>query len=140
MMPQMVSMNSGSAKVFSGNLFANRSTTDDTILIGWLTGDEPGWTRKLARSAAHSLWFDLTRMLFPEKCDQVLTLVAKSHPFGETSSNAISTTMIEVTMLADGGCEITGWEGRRAWTIRLDGYEIYRFWAALDVALFPVGW
>ena len=30
--------------------------------------------------------------------------------------------------------------GPPGWVIRLDAYEVYRFWASLDTALFPTGW
>jgi hypothetical protein len=50
------------------------------------------------------------------------------------------TTHAFVSQLDDGGCKIEGWVGKPGWRVLVDAYEIYRFWAALDSALYPTGW
>jgi hypothetical protein len=126
---------------FSANLFASRNTNEQTVVIGGLATDEHEWVRTLTRRAAIALWFDLTKLLFPEKSGQVISQVSTvpSMPaFNVENANITSWTF--VSLLPDGGIEISGWVGKPGWSVRLNAYEVYRFWAALDAALYPTGW
>jgi hypothetical protein len=127
--------------VDSANLYAERNDEGETVTIGGTALDNRLWSQTLTRRAARSLWFDLTRLLFPEKSDQVIAQVTTmpSMPrFNEEPTRLTSWTF--VTQQPDGGCVISGWNGFPGWCIRLSAYEVYRFWATLDIALFPTGW
>ncbi len=126
---------------FSANLFANRNAHDDTVMIGGIDPNETEWVYTLTKRAARSLWFDLTRLLFPEKSDEVIAQVATVPSLPPRNPDKpYLTSHTFVTARPDGGCEISGWIGEPAWSVRLSAYEVYRFWAALDMALFPTGW
>jgi len=124
----------------TANLFASRSQNDH-VVIGGLAADETQWAQTLTRRAALGLWFDLTRLLFPEKSDEVIAQVAtmRSIPV-MTSEPTEVTSAVFVTALHQGDCQIDGWMGRPGWRVRLSAFEVYRFWAELDKALYPTGW
>ncbi len=127
--------------VDSVNLFANRSEDGETFLIGGSALDQSEWEQTLTKRAARGLWFDLTRLLFPEKSDQVIAQVSTMPSLPRFNSEPTAlTSWAFVTEQPGGGCVISGWNGFPGWSIRLNAYEIYRFWAALDIALFPTGW
>jgi len=127
--------------VDSVNLFVERAEDGETFVIGGIAPDESEWVQTLTKRAARSLWFDLTRLLFPEKSDQVIAQVTTmpSMPHFNTEPSSL-TSWTFVTERPDGSCVISGWNGFPGWCIRLSAYEIYRFWATLDIALFPTGW
>jgi hypothetical protein len=50
------------------------------------------------------------------------------------------TTWAFVCQREGGGALVSGWMGRPSWSLHLSAFEVYRFWAALDTALFPAGW
>lgn len=128
--------------VSAANLFASRGVQDDTIVIGGLMPDETQWTQTLTHRAARALWVEMTKLLFPDKSAQVIGHVATlpSLPPFQDDDESNLTTWAFVRILDEGGCEISGWKGKTGWCLHLNAYQVYRFWAALDVALFPAGW
>lgn len=140
-MTQLHAMPPDQEPIDSVNLFVERSKDGETFHIGGVGLDQSEWAQMLTKRAARGLWFDLTRLLFPEKSDQVIAQVSTmpSMPHFNTEPSAL-TSWTFVTERPDGSCVISGWNGFPGWVIRLNAYEIYRFWAALDVALFPTGW
>lgn len=123
------------------DLFVVRSDDAETYRIGGSTTEGVDWQQSLTKRAARGLWFDLTRLLYPERSDQVIAQVSTmpSMPRFNTDSGGL-TTWAFVTERPDGSCIISGWCGLPGWSVRLTTYEIYRFWATLDTALFPTGW
>lgn len=122
------------------NLYAGQSPADDRVVIGGQTDEQACWSQTLTRRAARSLWFDLTRLLFPEKSDEVIAQVTTIPSLAVPDEDEQITQWVLVTQRPDGGCVISGWSGFPGWSICLTAHEVYRFWVALDLALFPTGW
>jgi len=122
----------------STNLFVSRKAESDSIVVGGIGEDTTRWTRVLSHRAAQMLWFHLTRFLFPEKSDMVTALVTTA-PLRSATLPTITTHMM-VDKLQSGGYEFMGMVGEQTWWVRLNDYEAHRFWTALDIALYPVGW
>ena len=126
---------------FAANLFARQTGRDQTVMIGGLGDDEIDWEYVLTRRASLALWYDLTRLLFPEKSDEVIGQVSTMRSLPRIAVPGMDvTSAVFVTAVDEGGCQLEGWNGETGWVLRLDAYEIYRFWAALDTALYPTGW
>ncbi|MBZ0293970.1 MAG: hypothetical protein K8L99_15510 [Anaerolineae bacterium] len=122
----------------STNLFASRKASGESLVVGGIGEDSSRWTRVLSTRAAQMLWFHLTRLLFPEKSEMVTALVSTA-PLRSNTLPTITTHMV-VDPVEGGGVEIIGWVGDNTWWVRLNDYEARRFWTALDLALYPVGW
>lgn len=122
----------------STNLFVSRKTGGESLVVGGVAEDASRWTRVLSQRAAQMLWFNLTRLLFPEKSDMVTALVTTA-PLRSENLPTITTHMT-VDQREDGAFEIAGWVADQMWWVCLSEYEARRFWTALDIALFPVGW
>lgn len=126
---------------FAASLFARETGADRSVMIGGLGDDEMEWTHTLSRRAALGLWYDLTRLLFPDKSDEVIAQVSTLRAMPRVSTDPLGeTALVFVTGLSDGGCQLEGWSGASSWLLVLNTYEVYRFWAALDSALYPSGW
>jgi hypothetical protein len=125
----------------SVDVSATRSADGETVVVSGTALDSTPWEYTLTKRAARSLWFDLTRLLYPEKSDQVIAQMTTmpSMPRFDSAPSAL-TSWVFVSQGPDGCGIINGWNGYPGWTVRLNAYEIYRFWASLDVALFPTGW
>lgn len=122
----------------STNLFVSRKASGESLVVGGIGENTTRWTRVLSARAAQMLWFHLTRMLFPEKSEMVTALVTTA-PLRSEALPTITTHMV-VDPVEGGGFEIAGWVGEQTWWVQLDEYEARRFWTALDIALYPVGW
>ncbi|MBZ0303521.1 MAG: hypothetical protein K8J31_27520 [Anaerolineae bacterium] len=122
----------------STNLFVSRKANGDSLVVGGLGEDASRWTRVLSQRAAQMFWYHLTRHLFPEKSDMVTALVSTSPLRGDHMPTI--TTQVKVEPRPDGGYDVVGWVGDQTWWVRLSDYEARRFWTALDIALYPVGW
>lgn len=122
----------------STNLFVSRKAGGESLVVGGVAEDMSRWTRVLSQRAAQMLWFHLTRLLFPEKSEMVTALVTTA-PLRPENLPTI-TTQMTVDKMENGSFEISGWVGEQTWWVRLNDYEARRFWTALDIALYPVGW
>lgn len=122
----------------SSNMFVSRKAGGDSVIVGGIAEDKSRWTRVLSQRAAQMLWFHLTRHLFPEK-SAVVTALVTTAPFRSADLPTV-TTHVTVEKLPDGGYEISGWVGEQNWWLHLSDFESQRFWTALDIALYPVGW
>lgn len=122
----------------SRGVYVTPQSKGDSVVVGGEGRHYGRWSRALTRRAAHLLWFNLTRMLFPEKAPQVtgIAVTAPLRGFDEP----LLTTHVEVTRTADGFIEIIGWMGRDTWWARLPEAEGRNLWAKLDLLLYPVGW
>jgi hypothetical protein len=127
--------------VCAANLFASPNRSGETILIGGLMPNETEWVQTLTCRAARALWFELTKLLFPDKSDEVIGHVAtmRSLPPFQAEVTTV-TTWTFVSEREGGGVLVSGWMGKPGWSLHLSAFEVYRFWAALDSALFPAGW
>jgi hypothetical protein len=122
----------------STGLFVRRVAGEDTLIAGSMEG---GWTRAMSRRAAQSLWADLTRLLFPDKSHQIISLVATAAslpPVGDAASHL--TTHAALVQTDDGSLDIVGWAGTMSWRVHLNHHEIHALWTELDLALYPTGW
>src|SRR5258708_30514963 len=54
--------------------FATSKSEGETIVVGGVGPEAHRWARVLTRRAAQNLWFQLTRILFPEKSAQVTSM------------------------------------------------------------------
>lgn len=122
----------------STNLFVSRKAHGDSLVVGGIGENENRWTRVLSQRAAQMLWYHLTRQLFPEKSDMVTALVSTTPLRGDHMPTI--TTHMTVETRDEGGFDIVGVVGEQTWWVRLTEYEARRFWTALDIALYPVGW
>jgi hypothetical protein len=122
----------------STNLFVSRKASSDSIVVGGTAEDSSRWTRVLSQRAAQMLWFHLVQFLFPEKSEMVTAMVTTA-PLRSSDLPTI-TTHVTVEKLESGAYEIAGWVGNQNWLALLADHEAQRFWTALDIALYPVGW
>jgi hypothetical protein len=127
---------------FSTSLYARRGEGDQKgIIIGGKGDDETDWTYTLTTRAAQSLWYDLTRLLYPERSGEVIANVSTMRSMPKLTQEAASeTTHTFVRPIDAGGVLIEGIQGNFAWTVQVSAVEIYRFWAEMDKALHPTGW
>src|SRR6185436_831808 len=91
----------------NGGFFVHRVPGEETLIAGNMDG---GWTRALSRRAAQSLWADLTRVLFPDKSHQIISLVATAAslpPVSDSGSNL--TTHAALVQTSDGDQDVVGW-------------------------------
>lgn len=122
------------------DLFASSRNGDEVVVIGKAAEEETAWQQCLTRRAALSLWTDLTRILFPNRSGDVLAQVETTASLPEVNLESPYTTSVSVQRLENGDCELNGWVGQQGWAVTVSGYEVYRFWAALDQALYPSVW
>jgi hypothetical protein len=122
----------------TSEIFASRRDEGETIIVGGVGAESNRWTRVLTRRAAHHLWFQLTRLLFPEKSPQV-TGMAQTAPL--SAAPPAVTTHFEVWLNPDTHrYDILGWVNEDSWWFCVDEPNAHRLWAALDLALYPAGW
>ncbi len=119
--------------------FASSKASGETIVMGGIGAQSDRWARVLSRRAAHQLWFQLTRLLFPDKSLQV-TAMAKTAPLHVTNKPQLTTVLEVMSAPSSDVFDIIGWIGEDTWWCRLDHQGARNLWAALDVALYPAGW
>ncbi|MBN2303358.1 MAG: hypothetical protein JXQ72_02700, partial [Anaerolineae bacterium] len=122
----------------STDLFVSRKESDQTLVLGGVGQEEQRWVHIITQRAAQVLWFKLTNLLFPEKSD-VVTGLAATAPLRAPDNNSI-TTHVEVVENEEAQYTLVGWVQRNTWMVQLSELETRRLWAALDLALYPVGW
>jgi hypothetical protein len=122
----------------SSNIFVSRKRGGESLVVGGVGADQGRWTRVLSQRAAQMLWYHLTRLLFPEKSDMVTAMVSTSPLRGDALPTI--TTHMTVEKHAEDSYDVIGWVGEQTWWVQLNDYEARRFWTALDIALYPVGW
>lgn len=121
----------------STDLFVSQKETDPTLVLGG-TGQNEAWVHVITRRAGQVLWFKMTLLLYPEKAE-VVTGLATTAPLREIPGADI-TTHIDVVHSGEDQYTMVGWVDRQTWRVLLTELECRRLWAALDLALFPVGW
>lgn len=129
---------SGREYGLSTNLFVCPKENDQTLVFGGIGQEAKRWTHIITRRAAHVMWFKLTILLYPEKAVTVTSL-ATTAPLRAHGSPAI-TTHIEVVHSGEAQYTLIGWIERETWMVALSEDDARQLWAALDVALYPVGW
>ncbi len=94
----------------------------------------------LTRRAAQLLWFKMTVLLYPDKANMVTGLAVTSPLRG--IQNDLMTTHVEVikNKTVEAEYSVIGWTVQDNWVVVLSELDTRRLWAALDLALFPVGW
>jgi hypothetical protein len=122
----------------SSDTFVSRKAGGDSLVLGGLGEDSTRWIRVLSPRAAQMLWLHLARLLYPDKSDTITALIVTA-PLRDATRPTITTHMT-VDELENGGYEIAGWINGEAWETKLNQPEAERLWAALDTALYPVGW
>jgi hypothetical protein len=122
----------------SANIFVSRKVSGDTVIVGGLAADSSRWTRVLSQRAAQMLWFHLAKLLYPDKSEKIRALIATA-PLRDSTRPTITTHMT-VDKLANGEYGITGWINGQSWEAQFESPEAQRFWSALDIALYPMGW
>lgn len=110
---------------------------DHTFVLSGVGQDGQSWKHVLTRRAAQVLWCRLTELLYPDKAEMVTSLVATA-PLTPTGLGSL-TTHIEV-IKSDSDYTMVGRVERSRWIVQLAELELRRLWAALDLALYPVGW
>lgn len=121
------------------DVFASRKSNGDTVIVGGVGLETNRWARVLTRRAAHQLWFELTRILFPEKSAKVTSIV-ETAPLRSIDLPAV-TTHLEIRQNADAhSFDIMGWVNEDIWWFCVDDHNARHLWAALDNALYPGGW
>ena len=122
----------------STGLFVDAQERDaQTMTLGGVGQDEQCWAHTLTRRAAHVLWSKITEQLFPDKAPMVAGL-ASTAPLTAPDSGSL-TTHVEV-IKANAHYTLVGRVQRTRWIVQVSEAELRRLWAALDVALYPVGW
>ncbi len=121
----------------STELSVRHEEGEHTLVLGGIGQDDQRWTHVLTRRAAQLLWYKLTEILYPDKAAMV-TGMAATAPLTPTGVGNL-TTHIEV-VTSDTHYTLVGRVERTRWIVQLSELEVRRLWAALDVALYPVGW
>lgn len=121
----------------STNLFVSRKDSDHTLVLGGVGQDEQQWVHIMTRRAAQVLWYKLTSVLYPDKADMVTSMASTAPLQAMPTSNL--TTHIEVVQ-TENEYTLVGRIQRSRWLVQLTELEVRRLWAALDLALYPVGW
>jgi hypothetical protein len=121
----------------STNLFVSRKDSDHTLVLGGVGEKEQRWVHVMTQRAAQVLWFKLTQLLYPEKAEMVTAMAqtAPLRPFQTTTTN-----YVDIVKAPEDLYMLVGWIGSSAWRVQLTETETRRLWAALDLALYPVGW
>ena len=109
----------------------------DAVIVGGKVGEQR-WTRVVSRRAAHTMWYHLTELLYPERARQITTRAATA-PIRSDVAPTI-TSHVEVFRGEGDYIEILGTGGQREWLTRLNEHDGRALWAALDKMLFPLGW
>lgn len=122
----------------STDLFVSRKESDQTLVLGGVGQGEQRWVHVMTQRAAQVLWFKLTNLLFPDK-SAVVTGLAQTAPLRAPDNNSV-TTHVEVVKNGEAVYTLIGWVERNTWMVQLTELETRRLWAALDLALYPVGW
>jgi hypothetical protein len=117
----------GNSVILGGTLLASQNAENNK------------WTRVLSRRAAQILWYRLTLLIFPERATEVTTRVTTA-PLRPTGGLTSLTTHVELVAGQDDSYTMKGTVGEERWSVVLNGIELRRLWAALDVALYPAGW
>jgi hypothetical protein len=123
---------------FSTDLFVSRKESDQTLVVGGIGQGEQRWVHTMTQRAAQVLWFKLTQLLYPDKADMVTALAATA-PLRPMDSTTV-TTHVEAVKSDGDQYTLVGWIQRDTWRVQLTEIEARRLWAALDLALYPVGW
>jgi len=123
---------------FSTGLFVSRKDSEQTLVVGGVGEGDRHWSHVMTQRAAQILWFKLTRLLYPDKAD-VVTGLAATAPLHAPPTSSV-TTHVEVVRSAQAQYTLVGWVQRDTWKVLLTEEEARHLWAALDVALYPVGW
>lgn len=121
----------------STEVFVSRRESDHSLVLGGMGQSEP-WVHVMTRRAAQVLWFKLTLLLYPEKATMV-TGLATTAPLRMVTGASV-TTHVEVVHSGNDEYTLSGWYEQEAWRVQLTEQECRRLWAALDLALYPVGW
>jgi hypothetical protein len=119
-------------------LFVSRKESDQTLVLGGVGQGDERWVHVMTQRAAQVLWFKLTQLLYPDKADTV-TALAMTAPL-RAPSNSTVTTHVEMVKSSEDEYTLVGWIQRSSWRVQLTELETRRLWAALDLALYPVGW
>ncbi len=122
----------------STDLFVSRKESDHTLVLGGMGQEEKRWVHVMTQRAAQILWFRLTQLLYPDKAEMV-TGLASTAPLRSVSSPSV-TTHVDIVRSGDDQYTLVGWILRNNWRVQLSEMEARRLWAALDLALYPVGW
>jgi hypothetical protein len=122
----------------STDLFVSHKESDQTLVLGGVGQGSKRWVHVMTRRAAQVLWFKLTTLLYPDKADMVTALAATA-PLRAPPNNSVTTHM-EVVKSAENRYTLLGWVQRNTWMVLLSELDARRLWAALDLALYPVGW
>jgi hypothetical protein len=122
----------------STDLFVSRKESDQTLVLGGVGQKEKRWVHIMTQRAAQVLWFKLTQLLYPDKAEMVTALAATA-PLRSPSSPSI-TTHGDIVRSGEDQYTLVGWIQRNTWRVELTELEARRLWAALDLALYPVGW
>jgi hypothetical protein len=122
----------------STELFVSRKESDQTLILGGVGQGDQRWVHILTRRAAQVLWFKLTLLLYPDKAT-VVTSLAVTAPLRAATVAAI-TSHVEVVKSPEGPYTLIGWVERDTWLVQLTEGVARGLWAALDLALYPVGW
>lgn len=88
--------------------------------------------------ATYLLWYRLTQALYPNDAP-TMTAAAGTAPL-YCPEGYLMTGHVDLMRLEAGGYEMIGISPETEWHIRISDAEARRLWAALDVALYPMGW
>ena len=122
----------------STDLFVSRKESDHTLVLGGMGQEEKRWVHVMTQRAAQILWFRLTQLLYPDKAEMVTGLAATA-PLRSMPGPSV-TSHVEIVRSGDDQYTLVGWILRNNWRVQLSELEARRLWAALDLALYPVGW
>jgi len=124
----------------STNLSVNDIENEQAMVLGGVSQNQQTWSHVLTRRAAQVLWFKLTQLLYPDKASMVTGLAVTASLRAPRITEPL-TTHVDVVKNSPSQYTLVGWVQRNSsWMVLLDEIDARRLWAALDVALYPVGW
>jgi hypothetical protein len=126
---------------YTTDLFVSRHPEVESYVVGGTSPELRRWCETLNSRTARSLWFDLTRLLFPERAKQVLSQVSTMViPRVDLNAAEVPAPKLAIRSVSDGGYVLSNWIEDDSRVVRLNPADVQKFWAALDIALYPAGW
>ena len=116
------------------NMFVTKKANGEALVVGGVGENDTRWVRILSYRAAQILRFQLARLLFPEKAEEMSAWTSTA-PIRDASLPTV-TSHATFEKMPEGIYELAGWSDRNViWVAYLSEDDAQLFWTALEDAL-----